>query len=157
MAQAINYDAIVAASQTTNFGGEGQRLSAKKSTASSSSAAAAAGSGDKAKAATPSSKLITAAPSTTGAPKPLRLPPGKLFLGYEIKPVKTAADREAEVEASRRPHFAGQGQTLRGPVKKKGDGGAGSSSGSGGEAPASKKGADDDSKGKGRRLDGRDA
>lgn len=154
MAQAINYDAIVAASQTTNFGGEGQRLSSKKPTASSSSAA---GSGDKSKSSTPATKLATSTSGTTGPPKPLRLPPGKLFLGYEIKPVKTAADKEAEEEASRRPHFAGQGQTLRGPGKRKGDGG-GSGSGSGAETAAPKKaaaGEEAKGKGKGRRLDGR--
>ena len=79
---------------------------------------------------------------------PLRLPPNKLFFGYEIKPVKTDADREAEKENAERPHFAGQGQTLRGGAKKKG-------------------GADAEAKGKekekgnpdagGRRLDGRKA
>jgi len=42
-------------------------------------------------------------------------PPGKLFFGYDIKPVKK--DGDAEVDDSKK-HFDGQGQTLR---KKKGD------------------------------------
>jgi ubiquitin fusion degradation protein 1 len=78
---------------------------------------------------------------------PLRLPPNKLFFGYEVKPVKTAAQREQEETDARQPHFAGQGQTLRGVVKRKGDG--------------MEKGADvqekkpETDRGQGRRLDGR--
>ncbi len=53
-----------------------------------------------------------------GGPAPLRLPPNKLFLGYDITPVKTAEDKEKEATNAKQPHFAGQGQTLRGAVKK---------------------------------------
>ncbi|KAK4250152.1 ubiquitin fusion degradation protein UFD1-domain-containing protein [Corynascus novoguineensis] len=121
MAQAINYDAIApgsAAASAGNFLGEGQRLSSKK--------------GSKG----PTPKPATSMPGTSGTgngstvpkkrtngPAPLRLPPNKLFLGYPIIPVKTAEDKEKEAANAKQPHFAGQGQTLRGAAKKKGDGG----------------------------------
>jgi ubiquitin fusion degradation protein 1 len=122
MAQAINYDAIApgsTAAMVGNFIGEGQRLSSKKA-------------GSKA----PTPKPATPVPSTAGSaardaavprrrnngPAPLRLPPNKLFLGYEIKPVKTAEDKEREAANAKQPHFAGQGQTLR-AVGKKNEGG----------------------------------
>lgn len=115
MAQSINYNAIAPSvtSNVTNFFGEGQKLVKKSSK-------------------NPTPKPATPVPTPangaavpkrqTGAPAPLRLPPNKLFFGYEIKPVKTDADREKEKESANRPHFAGQGQTLRGAVKRKGDG-----------------------------------
>ncbi|KAI1381485.1 UFD1-domain-containing protein [Hypoxylon crocopeplum] len=124
MAQSINYDAIAPNSTTaatgaravsSHFLNEGHKLSAKKG----------------AKAPTPKPTTPVAGTSTntvpiprrwTNGPMPLRLPPNKLFFGYEIKPVKTDADKEAEKENANRPHFAGQGQTLRGAVKRKGDG-----------------------------------
>lgn len=157
MAQAINYDAIAAAATNTNFRGEGQRLTSKKPPPPTTTTGSSTGSSSNKPATPPVAVAVAGAPA---APMPLRLPPGKLFLGYEVKPVKTAADKEAEVEAARRPHFAGQGQTLRGAVKRKGDAGSGSGSGSaggggdgsGGEAGGKKKAADE---GKGRRLDGR--
>lgn len=144
MAQAINYDAIAPGSAATtvgNFLGGGQKLAAKKG-----------------------SKVSTPKPSTPVAgvssnilkdlglqkkrngPLPLRLPTNKLFLGYEINPVKTAADKEREAAVAKQPHFAGQGQTLRGgAVKRKGEGD---------EATPEKleKKSEDN---KGRRLDGR--
>lgn len=121
MAQAINYDAIApgaASSLAGNFLGEGQRLSTKKG----------------GKAATPAKPATPVAGTSSNAkdavqpkqrnngPAPLRLPPNKLFLGYEIKPVKTAEDKEREAASAKQPHFAGQGQTLRGAVKRKGEG-----------------------------------
>jgi len=118
MAQSINYDAIAPGSATAaagNFLGEGQRLSSKK--------------GSKAptpKPATPvagvSGNVAEVPQRRTTGPLPLRLAPNKLFLGYEIKPVKTAADKEREAANAKQPHFAGQGKTLRGAVKRKGDG-----------------------------------
>jgi ubiquitin fusion degradation protein 1 len=117
MAQAINYDAIApsaTAGGATNFLGEGQRLTTKK--------------GSKAptpKPATPvagaSSNNLEVPRRRANGPLPLRMAPNKLFFGYEIKPVKTAADKEREAADARQPHFAGQGQTLRGVVKKKGE------------------------------------
>ena len=118
MAQAINYDSIApgsAAASAGNFLGEGQRLSSKK--------------GSKAptpKPATPVAGTSSTAPAVpirrNNGPAPLRLPPNKLFLGYPIIPVKTAEDKEKEAADAKQPHFAGQGQTLRGAGKKKGEG-----------------------------------
>lgn len=143
MAQAINYDAIApgAASSTAgNFLGEGQRLVNKKGSKASTP-----------KPSTPvagmSSNLLKdlGLPKKRNGPLPLRLPTNKLFLGYEIKPVKTAADKEQEAANAKQPHFAGQGQTLRGAVKRKGE--------SDEKAPEKPEKKPDDSKG--RRLDGR--
>ncbi|KAI6089039.1 UFD1-domain-containing protein [Hypoxylon rubiginosum] len=124
MAQSINYDAIApnataaaagARAVSSHFLNEGHKLNAKKG----------------AKAPTPKPTTPVAGASTntvplprrrTNGPMPLRLPPNKLFFGYEVKPVKTDADKEAEKENANRPHFAGQGQTLRGAVKRKGEG-----------------------------------
>ncbi|KAI1764309.1 UFD1-domain-containing protein [Hypoxylon sp. FL1150] len=124
MAQSINYDAIApnataaaagARAVSSHFLNEGHKLNAKKG----------------AKAPTPKPTTPVAGTSTntvplprrrTNGPMPLRLPPNKLFFGYEVKPVKTDADKEADKENASRPHFAGQGQTLRGAVKRKGEG-----------------------------------
>lgn len=120
MAQAINYDAIApgsAASLAGSFQGEGQRLSSKKGSKASTP-----------KPATPVAGVSSTAKAAplpkrrNNGPAPLRLPPNKLFLGYEIKPVKTAEDKEREAANAKQPHFAGQGQTLRGAVKRKGEG-----------------------------------
>lgn len=121
MAQAINYSSIApssAAAQATNFHGEGNRIGTKKGSKTSTP-----------KPATPSAAGTSATdkdslaprPRRTNGPLPLRLPPNKLFLGYEIIPFKTKEQKEEESERAKRPHFAGQGQTLRGVVKKKGE------------------------------------
>ncbi|KAI2783049.1 UFD1-domain-containing protein [Daldinia loculata] len=146
MAQSINYDAIApnattaatgARAVSSHFLNEGHKLSAKKGS----------------KAPTPKPSTPVAGTSTnvvpvprrrTNGPMPLRLPPNKLFFGYEVTPVKTDADKEAERENASRPHFAGQGQTLRGAVKRKGEGE------DKGKAPEKKPD-------EGRRLDGRKA
>lgn len=135
MSQAINYNAIAPAvtSNPTNFLGEGQRLAKKTSK-------------------TPTPHAASPAPQDhpdlpkrrTGAPAALRLPPNKLFFGYELKPVKTREDKENEENAASKPHFAGAGQTLRGAVKRKGED-------EDGEEPAS----DKRGPGEGNRLDGR--
>lgn len=139
MAQSINYAAIApsATSSATNFYGEGQRLKPAKGSKSSTPQASTPIGGQSAN---PPSLPI---PRRTAGPMPLRLPPNKLFFGYEIKPVKTQADKEREKEDAQRPHFAGQGQTLRGAVKRKGD------SEDKGKAPEKKEPSE------GRRLDGR--
>lgn len=121
MAQAINYDAIAPSSVSaaagaraisSNFLLGGQKLSSKKG----------------GKTVTPNPSTPVAGQSTnpppqqlrrTNGPQPLRLPPNKLFFGYEIKPVKTQADKDKENAEAQQPHFAGQGQTLRGGPKKK--------------------------------------
>jgi ubiquitin fusion degradation protein 1 len=116
MAQAINYQAIApsatsaaagAKATSSNFLTSGHKLNSKK--------------GSKAptpQASTPVAGQSTNPPPTvrrTNGPQPLRLPPNKLFFGYEIKPVK---GKEAESEQGPSKNFEGQGQTLR---KKKGD------------------------------------
>ena len=124
MAQAINYASIAPSSSTaadgakavsSNFLLGGQKLSARK--------------GSKAptpKASTPVAGASTnPAPTTaarrTNGPQPLRLPPGKLFFGYEVKPVRKSGEAKEKVEeGENKPQFQGQGQTLRGGVKRKG-------------------------------------
>lgn len=115
MAQAINYAAIAPSSGTaaaganassSNFLTTGHKLAKKGSKASTPQAS------------TPIAGQSTNPPPTvrrTNGPQPLRLGPGKLFFGYEIKPVK---GKEEETEQKESTHFDGAGQTLR---KKKGD------------------------------------
>lgn len=110
MAQAINYASIAPTSgegtqvTSTNFSGTGNKLANKKGKAPTK----------------PATPVLDGGPPTTvrrtNGPVPLRLPPGKLFFGYEIKPVKKKGD-EAEKEKES-VFFSGAGQTLR---KKKGD------------------------------------
>ena len=119
MAQAINYAAIAPSSESaaagaramsSNFVTRGHRLTAKK--------------GASAKAPTPKPSTPVQGASTNASvpasarrengPQPLRLPPGKLFFGYEIKPLRS---KESEDDAAVK--FQGQGQSLR---KKKGKG-----------------------------------
>ncbi|KAK4228415.1 ubiquitin fusion degradation protein 1 [Podospora fimiseda] len=141
MAQAINYDSIAPsalANQVGNFHGEGQRLSKKGSKAGTPKPATPV-------AGTSTNVAAVALPKRrNNGPMPLRLPPNKLFLGYEVKPVKTDADKEREAQNARQPHFAGQGQTLRGVVKPAGEGDA---------KPAKEEPKAEEAKG--RRLDGR--
>jgi ubiquitin fusion degradation protein 1 len=116
MAQAINYAAIApsatsaaagAKATSSHFVTAGHKLSSKKGS----------------KAPTPQASTPVAGQSSnppvslrrTNGPQPLRLPPGKLFFGYEIKPVKGKEDEAGKDVAK---HFEGAGQTLR---KKKGD------------------------------------
>jgi ubiquitin fusion degradation protein 1 len=117
MAQAINYAAIAPTSSSaaagakatsSNFLSGGHKLNSKKGS----------------KAPTPQASTPVAGQSTnappptirrTNGPQPLRLPPGKLFFGYEVKPVK---GKEGEEKTETPKHFEGAGQTLR---KKKGD------------------------------------
>jgi ubiquitin fusion degradation protein 1 len=116
MAQAINYAAIApsatsaaagAKATSSHFATAGHKLNSKKGS----------------KAPTPQASTPVAGQSSnpvvnirrTNGPQPLRLPPGKLFFGYEIKPVK---GKENETGKEESKHFEGSGQTLR---KKKGD------------------------------------
>ena len=134
MAQTINYGSIAPSvtSNPTRFLGEGQRLTKKGSKTSTP------------KPATPVPVDPQAVPRRqTGAPAPLRLGPNKLFFGYELKPVKTQEDKEQEKENGNKPHFSGQGQTLRGAVKRKGD------------SEEKPKGPEKKGPGDGNRLDGR--
>ncbi|CAG8952116.1 hypothetical protein HYFRA_00000854 [Hymenoscyphus fraxineus] len=122
MAQAINYDTIKPSSGTAAAGAKavssnfllgGQKLNAKKG-----------GKAPTPKASTPVAGASTNPPPQvirrTNGPAPLRLTPNKLFFGYEVKPLKTQADKDKENAEALQPHFAGQGNTLRGgPVKAK--------------------------------------
>ena len=123
MAGAINYDAIKPSANSAALGAKalsshfltgGQKLSSKKGS----------------KTPTPNPSTPVAGQSTnpppqplrrTNGPQPLRLPPNKLFFGYDIVPLKTQADKDKENANALQPHFAGQGQTLRGGVKRKGE------------------------------------
>lgn len=129
MAQAIGYANIApnstsaatgARAQSSNFLTAGHKLKASSSS--------------KAQAPTPKASTPVAGASTnptalparrTNGPQPLRLPPGKLFFGYEIKPVRKGGekgkDEEGEAEKKeKKKRFEGQGQTLRGGLKRKG-------------------------------------
>ncbi|KAK0673442.1 putative ubiquitin fusion degradation protein 1 [Cercophora samala] len=145
MAQAINYGAIAPSAVNAmigNFAGEGNRLSKKGSKTSTPKPATpvAGASVNIGNVALPAAALPK---RKNNGPAPLRLPPNKLFLGYEIKPVKTAADKEREAANAQQPHFAGRGQTLRGVVKNPEDE----------EKPPVEKKPEES---KGRRLDGKE-
>ncbi|KAI4284345.1 MAG: hypothetical protein L6R38_001500 [Xanthoria sp. 2 TBL-2021] len=120
MAQAINYASIAPQSNTaaagakavsSNFLQGGHKLKGSKAPTPKASTPVAGASTN------PPQPLATR-PRTNG-PQPLRLPPGKLFFGYEIKPVKKKGEENKENEDTK-PHFQGQGQTLRGGTKRKG-------------------------------------
>ena len=109
MAQAINYSAIAPDSDTaakghakasSNFSGTGNRLVAKKGKSSLAATPASTpgtstpipGAGGTSIGSSPLAAIHKTSRKRNG-PQPLRLPPGKLFFGYEIKPLK---DKEAE-------------------------------------------------------------
>ena len=118
MAQAINYAAIVpnretaatgTAAVSTSFAGPGHKLVAKRVSKGGTRAPV-----------TTSDDLGNDAPMARVAkrngPQPLRLQPGKLFFGFEVKPLRKTGDKKEADE--KQPRFTGQGQTLR---EKKGD------------------------------------
>lgn len=120
MAQAINWESIKpsntqaaqgAHNTSSNFLIGGQKLNAKKGAKPSTP-----------KPSTPVQGASTNKPAVvvrrTNGPVPLRLPPNKLFFGFEYKPVNTDADRDRERQSVLQPHFEGQGQTLRGDKPK---------------------------------------
>lgn len=118
MAQSINYSAIAPNATTaadgkalasSNFFGSGNRLVAKKGKAG---AAASLSSTPGTSTPTTSSPLASVSKTSRhrNGPQPLRLPPSKLFFGYEIKPLKSKAESS---EQDTKVHFKGEGQTLR--------------------------------------------
>lgn len=131
MAQAINYSSIAPSAATAAAGAKavssnfllgGQKLNARKGS----------------KAPTPKASTPVAGASTnppplpptvvrkTNGPQPLRLQPGKLFFGYEVKPVrKSGEQKNVEEDDETKPKFQGAGQTLRGGTKRKGGDGDG--------------------------------
>lgn len=122
MAQAINYAAIAPSSTTpavgakamsSNFLTQGHRLAPRKGSKAPTpkpSTPVAGASSNEAK-----TKTAETVVRRGDGPQPLRLPPGKLFFGYAIKPLKSKTEGE---ESEKVVRFQGQGQTLR---KKKGD------------------------------------
>lgn len=121
MAQAINYASIAPQSNTaaagakavsSHFLSEGHKLRGSRAPTPKASTPVAGAS-------TNPPQPAASRPRTNG-PQPLRLPPGKLFFGYEIKPVRKKGEEEANKEnEDAKPHFQGQGQTLRGGTKKR--------------------------------------
>lgn len=111
MAAAINYSSIApssTASVSSNFSGGGNRLVAKKGKAGSTASPTPGTSTPVGTVSIPGMK----ASKRRAGPQPLRLPPGKLFFGYEIKPLKKK-DGEAEQPSDKKQHFSGEGNTLR--------------------------------------------
>ncbi|KAI9653185.1 MAG: Ubiquitin recognition factor in ER-associated degradation protein 1 [Alyxoria varia] len=115
MSQAINYDSIAPSSGqaatgakavSSHFAISGQRLGNKRSNKNSGTS-------------TPSDAPPTTAnvaPARNGnGPQPLRLPPGKLFFGYEYVPPPKERKPE-EQNQDRKTFFKGKGQNLRGKV-----------------------------------------
>ncbi|KAK5135970.1 hypothetical protein LTR08_004428 [Meristemomyces frigidus] len=120
MAQAINYSAIAPAPITANgqakpssaFSGGGNRLVPKKGKAAAASSVKSSGTSTPVQGASIPTVAMPKTSRKRDGPQPLRLPPGKLFFGYEIKPLqKKEAQAEAEVE--QKHHFEGEGNTLR--------------------------------------------
>jgi ubiquitin fusion degradation protein 1 len=122
MAQAINYPSISPSSSvaaagaratSSNFGSQGFKLSARKSSKAptpQASTPVAGTSTNRAPEGALNPNTMKPLRERTNGPQPLRLPPGKLFFGYEIKPVRKK-DEEPEDETVVK--FKGQGQTLR--------------------------------------------
>ena len=118
MAEAINYGAIAPNSTqvakgeravASHFASGGQRLGNKKNSAQSSGTATPLSS------TTPNIQKINGG----NGPQPLRLPPNKLFFGYEYVPPRSQRDQDAE--QTKKSHFSGRGQTTRGKVVEAGD------------------------------------
>ena len=148
MAQSINYNAIAPSSiqaiaganaVSSNFLLGGQRLSAKKGSKAPTPKPSTPAAGT-----STNSDHPTPAARRRNGPQPLRLPPGKLFFGYEIKPVRKKAETtEPIANVEERPKFQGQGRTLR--AKRKGDavgGGSGPGGGVSSDAEGKPKGED---------------
>lgn len=142
MAQSINYASIAPSSTeaakgakavSSNFLSAGQRLSARK--------------GSKVPTPNPSTPVAgttsnappAPASKTTNGPQPLRLPPNKLFFGYEVKPYKRNENGEPIPQDETKPRFQGQGQTLR-PKKKMPGTDSGTASGVNSDAETAVKG-----------------
>lgn len=125
MAQAINYSAIApesdtaakgAAKASSHFSGAGNRLVAKKGKSSTVTPASTPGTSTPVTGMGSSTSSPPAAVHKTSkrrnGPQPLRLQPGKLFFGYEVKPLKIK-EKQKDAEQSEKKHFAGEGQSLR--------------------------------------------
>lgn len=128
MAQAINYASIApnataaaagAKATSSNFLSGGHKLKATKGSQAPTPKPSTPVPGATSTASLPPARR-------TNGPQPLRLPPGKLFFGYEIKPVRKKDEEAKTEEDSEKLRFKGQGQSLRSGGKRKGgDAGAG--------------------------------
>jgi ubiquitin fusion degradation protein 1 len=129
MAKSIGYSALAASTAAANaptaFSGSGQRLKEKTSRAGTPL-------GGKSTNATPPPPPTTTVRKT--GPQPLRLPPGKLFFGYTIKPIKASGDKDAE-EKKPSMFSSGGGQTLRAAATRKRKGEEGKGKGRSKDAP----------------------
>jgi len=132
MAQNINYSSIAPGSTTaaagskavsSNFLYGGHKLNSKKGSKAPTPNASTPVAGSSSNA----NKIPL--PRKTHGPQPLRLPPGKLFFGYEVKPLRKLDENGEPVTGDEiKPRFTGQGQTLR---QKKRAAGTDSGTGSG--------------------------
>ena len=117
MAQSINYDSIAPQNSSaadgakitaSHFLGAGNRLKAK----GKGSAVPSPKPGTPVQGQTTDETIPT---RRTNGPQPLRLPEGKLFFGYEIKPLKRKDENGEPIgDDEKKPKFLGEGQTLRG-------------------------------------------
>ena len=123
MAQAINYASIAPTSSTavvgakavsSNFLTGGHKLKGSKAPTPKPSTPVAGASSNPPQSQQQQEKVKI---RRSNGPQPLRLPPGKLFFGYEIKPVRKAGENMGNND--NKPKFQGQGQTLRPGGKKK--------------------------------------
>ncbi|ERF77021.1 hypothetical protein EPUS_06889 [Endocarpon pusillum Z07020] len=140
MAQSINYAAIAPNSQTAAAGAKavssnfllgGQKLKGSKAPTPKASTPVAGASTN------PEKPLPT---RRNNGPQPLRLPPGKLFFGYEIKPVRKKAENGEPIpEDEKKTRFQGQGQKLR--ARRDDRSGSGTGSAVGSDAEGKPKGA----------------
>jgi len=120
MAQAINYSSIAPSADTvakghakvmSHFSGSGQKLVAsKKGKSSLASTPVSTGTSTPVPGATSTGKTVR---KQQNGPQPLRLPPGKLFFGYEIKPLQNKDKAMEDDEQGKKTYFSGEGNTLR--------------------------------------------
>jgi len=117
MAKAIGYSSLAVATSgaaASQFSGSGQKLKGSRTgtpTAKPSTPVAGVSTN-------PSPPATTTAPRRLG-PQPLRLPPGKLFFGYTVTPVRKDGDGKDAGEKKPSMFSTGGGQSLRSAATKK--------------------------------------
>lgn len=117
MARSLNYAAIAPGGTPTTqakpsyFSGGGQKLKGSKTSTPREKPPTPATSVSSNKPTAPPTVATTGSARKGTGPQPLRVPPGQLFFGYELKPVKKK-DEEKE-KSGKETLFAGGGQTLR--------------------------------------------
>lgn len=117
MARSINYAAIAPGAvpttqtKTSYFSGGGQKLKGSRTSTPREKPSTPVAGVSSNKPTPPSAVTPTGSVRKGTGPQPLRVPPGQLFFGYELKPVKKK-DEEKE-KSGKETLFAGGGQTLR--------------------------------------------